>query len=157
VAFRNHNFVTPRYTVIGNTVYLNRTGKVIHPNASLKQELATKQDQVNEELSLSDTVASKNLLRFYVPKGFTPVDPQQTNFANSLTDVLQTQKTLGNKSTSLYSENGNKTTVGDFHTDAPEVQSDPSILTKFPKSVLKNSSSSSSSSESSSSTKNLEQ
>lgn len=153
VAFRNHNFVTPRYTVIGSTVYLNRTGKEIHPNASLKQELATKQDQVNEELSLSDTVASKNLLRFYVPKGFTPVDPQQTNFANSLTNVLQTQKTLGDKSTSLYSENGDKTTVGDFHTDAPEVQSDPSILTKFPKSALKNSSSSSSSSESSSSTK----
>ncbi|WP_461213394.1 LTA synthase family protein [Lacticaseibacillus sp. GG6-2] len=146
VAFRNHNFVTPRYTVIGNTVYLNRTGAVIQPNASLKRQLKTTQQAVNQELSLSDTVASKNLLRFYVPAGFTPVAPNTVDYAASLTSVLKTEKQLGSQSKSLYSQNHDQSTINDFHTDAPEAASDPSVLTKFPKSVLKAQASSSSSS-----------
>nr|WP_125750820.1 LTA synthase family protein [Lacticaseibacillus baoqingensis] len=144
VAFRNHNFVTPRYTVIGNKVYLNQTGEAITPNASLKAQLAQDQKQVNQALDLSDTVASKNLLRFYVPKGFQPIDPANIDYTASLSNVLATQTQLGAKSTSLYSQNGNQSTVNDFHTDAPELADDRSALTKFPKSVLKQAATSSS-------------
>ena len=36
VAFRNGNFVTPKYTVIGSTVYQNSNGRVVtHPSAGL--------------------------------------------------------------------------------------------------------------------------
>ncbi|WP_390409462.1 LTA synthase family protein [Lacticaseibacillus jixiensis] len=137
VAFRNHDFVTPRYTVIGDTVYLNRTGEVIHPNTSLKQQLTADQSKVNAELSASDNVASKNLLRFYVPEGFAPVDPSNYDYTTSLQSVLNTQNQLGDRSTSLYSQHHDQSTVSDFHTDAPEVQKNRSALTKFPKSVLK--------------------
>jgi Phosphoglycerol transferase and related proteins, alkaline phosphatase superfamily len=38
VAFRNDNFVTPNYTVIGNTIYQNGTGDVVtHPSADVKK------------------------------------------------------------------------------------------------------------------------
>lgn len=137
VAFRDHDFVTPRYTVIGDTVYLNRTGAVIHPNASLKQLLSADQAKVDAELSASDNVAAKNLLRFYVPSGFAPVDPSNYDYTTSLQSVLNTETQLGDRSTSVYSKNHDQSTVADFHTDAPEVQDNRNALTKFPKSVLK--------------------
>jgi lipoteichoic acid synthase len=146
VAFRNHNFVTPRYTIIGSKIYLNQTGELIHPNANLKAQITQEQQQVNQELALSDTVASKNLLRFYVPDGLIPIDPAKIDYTTSLTTVLATESQLGNQSTSLYSKNGNQSTVDDFRTDAPELADDRSALTKFPKSVLKQTPSSSSSS-----------
>ena len=137
VAFRNHNFVTPRYTVIGDTVYLNRSGEVVQPNARLTQQLQATQKAVNQGLSLSDTVAAKNLLRFYVPAGFTPIAPNTVDYGASLSDVLKTEQQLGTQSTSMFSQNHNQSTVADFHTTAPEAAADPSVLTDFPKSVLK--------------------
>lgn len=40
VAFRNENFITPHYTVIGNTIYENGTGNVVtHPTDEVKEKL----------------------------------------------------------------------------------------------------------------------
>ena len=35
--------------------------------------------------------------------------------------ILKIQKDLGKKSTSLWSKNGNKTTIDDYSSDAPEL------------------------------------
>lgn len=72
VAFRNENFITPKYTVVGSTIYENSTGNVVtHPSKKVQAQLKAAQEHVNSALSLSDSLNNKNLLRFYVPTGFT--------------------------------------------------------------------------------------
>jgi lipoteichoic acid synthase len=123
VAFRNNNFVTPTHTVIDGTIYNNADGAIItHPDATLKATIKKEQAKVETELQTSDTVNNKNLLRFYTPKGFTPVDPEKYNYHNDFGKIKEIEKQLGNQSTSLFSQNGNKSTVSDYHTDAPELK-----------------------------------
>ena len=122
VAFRNEDFITPKYTVIGNTIYQNSTGKILtHPSQKVKDEIKKDREKVNTELSLSDTLNNKNLLRFYIPTGFTPVDPKKYNYTNQYGQILKIQEDLGKKSTSLWSKNGNKTTIDDYSSNAPEL------------------------------------
>ena len=122
VAFRNEDFITPKYTVIDNTIYQNSTGKILtHPSQKVKNEIKKDREKVNTELSLSDTLNNKNLLRFYIPTGFTPVDPKKYNYTNQYGQILKIQEDLGKKSTSLWSKNGNKTTIDDYSSDAPEL------------------------------------
>ncbi|KRL03948.1 sulfatase family protein [Liquorilactobacillus oeni DSM 19972] len=123
VAFRNENFVTPDYTVINGTIYDNKTAEEItHPSNELAAKINAESDKVSEELSLSDTLNNKNLLRFYVPQGFTPVNPKKYNYKNDFGEVTKIQNLLGNKSTSLWSKNGNKSTISDYTSDAPELK-----------------------------------
>lgn len=122
VAFRNEDFITPKYTVVDNTIYQNSTGKILtHPSQKVKDEIKKDREKVNTELSLSDTLNNKNLLRFYIPTGFTPVDPKKYNYTNQYGQILKIQEDLGKKSTSLWSKNGNKTTIDDYSSDAPEL------------------------------------
>ncbi|WP_056998406.1 LTA synthase family protein [Fructilactobacillus fructivorans] len=121
VAFRNRDWVSPEYTSVNGTVYDNKTQKVIHPDKKLKAKLEKIQSKVNEELSLSDTLNEQNLLRFYHPKGFKPVNPQKYNYANGLDHEENIEKKLGKASTSLYSKNHDKNTTKLYHTDAPEI------------------------------------
>ena len=123
VAFRNDNFVTPKYTVIGNTIYENQTGQIItHPSKEVKAEIAKDRKHVAEELTLSDSLNNKNLLRYYVPKGFKPVDPKDFDYHNGYAKLLEQEQKLGNRSDSLWSENHDKTTIDKYNSDAPELQ-----------------------------------
>ena len=123
VAFRNGNFVTPKYTVIGSTVYQNSNGRVVtHPSAKLARQLKRDKHRVNEELTLSDSLNNKNLLRFYVPQGFTPVNPQNYIYKGDFAQITKIQRELGKRSTSLWTKNGDKTTIGDYDSDAPELK-----------------------------------
>ncbi|MCM6843879.1 LTA synthase family protein [Latilactobacillus curvatus] len=135
VAFRNHNFVTPDYTVLDGTIYNNQDGtEVTEPTAKLQKQVAVWQKQVNRELSLSDSVNEKNLLRFYTPQGFKPVNPADCNYLTGYQQLVDIQNKLGANSTSLFSQNGDQSTVGLFKTDAPELADDQSSLTEVPKS-----------------------
>lgn len=120
VAFRNHDFVTPRYTSVNSTIYDNRTGKEAKLTAKQKKRLEAQQKLVNKELRLSDSLNEKNLLRFYTPKGFKKVNPKNYNYSNGLKKAKAIEKKKGTKSTSIYSENGNRSTVNDYSTTAPE-------------------------------------
>lgn len=120
VAFRNHDFVTPRYTSVNGTIYDNRTGKEAKLTAKQKKRLEAQQKLVNKELRLSDSLNEKNLLRFYTPKGFKKVNPKNYNYSNGLKKAKAIEKKKGTKSTSIYSENGNRSTVNDYSTTAPE-------------------------------------
>jgi lipoteichoic acid synthase len=123
VAFRNGNFITPEYSYVDGAIYENQTGEEItHPSSKLAAKVKQADQQVNTELSLSDSLNNKNLLRYYVPKGFTPVNPKNYNYKNDFGQLLQLQKLLNNKSTSLWAENGNHTTVSDYTSDAPELK-----------------------------------
>ncbi|WP_412989754.1 LTA synthase family protein [Pediococcus siamensis] len=120
VAFRNQDFITPNYTSISGTVYNNATGQVITPTGSLKKQLKADQKKVNTQLSMSDSLNEKNLLRFYTPKGFKAVNSKLYNYADGLNKELAIQKKLGLKSTSMYSKNRDRSLESLYKTDAPE-------------------------------------
>ena len=71
---------------------------------------------------MSDSLNNKNLLRFYVPAGFTPVNPQNYNYKKQLSQLEKLQQILGNNSTSLWSQKGNQTTANLYNSDAPELK-----------------------------------
>lgn len=121
VAFRNHDFVTPSYTSVNGTIYDNHTGKVAKLTKKQRRRVDLNQELVNKELRLSDSLNEKNLLRFYKPKGFKKVNPKDYNYYNGLKKARKIEKEKGNKSTSIYSENGDKSTVSDYTTNAPEL------------------------------------
>ncbi len=83
VAFRNGNFVTPTYTVMGSTVYLTKNGRKIKPNSSQRKQIKADRKLVNKELSLSDHVIYGDLLRFYHLKGFKKVDKKDYDYKPS--------------------------------------------------------------------------
>ncbi|MGQ2375699.1 LTA synthase family protein [Companilactobacillus zhachilii] len=135
VIFRNKNFITPHYTVLkdsdGNPeVFKNNTGEQVDldQDPELKQKVAKWQNYVNTKLKLSDTINNKNLLRFYTPTGFMPIDPKTESYQNEIQKLVQTRDDLGLKSTSVYSKNGNKSTTDLYNTNAPELNGDRSVI-----------------------------
>ena len=77
VAQRNGDFITPKYAKVGSTYYDTKTGQeIIKPDKKLKTELIALSNKVTTQLSLSDRVIAGNLLRFYKPKWFKKVKPQ---------------------------------------------------------------------------------
>ena len=119
VAQRNGDFITPLYAKVGSTYYDTRTGEeIIKPDKKLKTELVAISNKVTTQLSLSDRVIAGNLLRFYHPKWFKKVKPQDYDYNE--------QKALKNlyakNKTSLWYKNHQKTTQNKFKTDAPELE-----------------------------------
>jgi len=106
---------------VDGTIYSNKTKQEIHPTGKLKTKIEAMQKHVNQGLNYSDSLNTKNLLRFYHPKGFTAVDPADYNYSDGLQKAEKLEKKLGLKSTSLFSRNGDKSTQGLYKTDAPEL------------------------------------
>ncbi|MBD7908901.1 LTA synthase family protein [Sporosarcina gallistercoris] len=78
VPFRNGDFISPSVDSINEKFYDNKTGL---PLDESQMELANSiKQEVNRKLELSDKVVNGDLLRFYTPKGFTPVDRTQFNY-----------------------------------------------------------------------------
>jgi lipoteichoic acid synthase len=81
VPFRNGDFVAPNFTYFGGKYYDSNTGTEIEMD---KLEEAKKyQEIVEQKLALSDKVVNGDLLRFYTPEGYTPVDRSQYNYNKS--------------------------------------------------------------------------
>lgn len=121
VAFRNKDYVTPDYAYINKTIYDNKTGQAVtNPSKELTSKIDQWQKSVNSQLSNSDAVNQKDLLRFYTPTGFKAVDGTKYNYANGLAKLEKLEQLKGNNSKSLWSQNGDKTTADMFSTDAPE-------------------------------------
>nr|WP_125767379.1 LTA synthase family protein [Lapidilactobacillus wuchangensis] len=137
VAFRNNNFVSDKYTVLGgkgakSAVYDNQTGEQLTDlTDSQVDEIDKLQDQVTEALSLSDSLNYKNLLRFYTPNKFVPVNPENYNYLDQINELLNKRTQLGNASTSLYSQLGHSSTSM-YHTDAPEITDAKKDIEEFP-------------------------
>lgn len=119
VAFRNQDWVSPSFTSISGNIYSNKTGQEMTLNKPQQKQVDKDKKRVDKELSLSDSLNEKNLLRFYHPKGFEAVDPRKYNYANGYQKEKQIADKRGRKSTSLYSKKGN--TIKDYVTDAPEI------------------------------------
>lgn len=78
VPFRNGSFVSPTITYYDGNFYDNETGLELGED---KMDEAKKyQEIVNQKLALSDKVVNGDLLRFYKPDGFVPVDRSKYNY-----------------------------------------------------------------------------
>lgn len=133
VAFRNKDFVTPDYTVVSGDVYDKNEQLIANPDTATTNKITALQNQVDEQLAMSDTLNSKNLLRFYTPKNFKAVDSADYDYSqeSTLKRLQEQQSKLGVKSTSLLSQNNNKTTATLYKTDAPEWHDDSSDSTRI--------------------------
>jgi lipoteichoic acid synthase len=76
VAFRNGDFVTPKYTSVDNIIYDTKTGEKLKAN----EETKNLKTRVNQQLSLSDSVLYKDLLRFHKLNDFKAVDPSDYHY-----------------------------------------------------------------------------
>ncbi|NRD79208.1 LTA synthase family protein [Bacillus sp. BRMEA1] len=78
VPFRNGDFVSSTITSAGGKFYDSTTGLEI--GSDQLAEAKKDQDIVDQKLSLSDKIVNGDLLRFYTPKGFIPVDRSKYNY-----------------------------------------------------------------------------
>jgi lipoteichoic acid synthase len=74
--FRDGDFESPTVTQINEKCYDTKTGQALANNTAC-QGIDSK---VKTELQMSDKVVNKDLLRFYKPAGFTPIDPNKYQY-----------------------------------------------------------------------------
>lgn len=78
IPFRNGDFVSSEITMIATEFYDSKTGELLEEDCL--DEAKNYQLQAEQKLALSDQVVNKDLLRFYTPENFIPVDRSQYNY-----------------------------------------------------------------------------
>ncbi|MED3667328.1 LTA synthase family protein [Geobacillus kaustophilus] len=78
IPFRNGDFVTPTVTAVNGKYYDTKTGEPLEETP----EIQRLEQIIRTKLDLSDKVVYGDLLRFYTPKGFKPVDPSKYDYNN---------------------------------------------------------------------------
>ena len=116
VAFRSANyFVTPEYTSYSGRTYYTRTGEEItNPDEKTKEELDKIREAANLQLKISDSIQTGDLLRFFKGNDLGKVNPEDYSYTNSFKALKKIEKEKGDKSTSLYNQRGNQSTVDLF-------------------------------------------
>lgn len=131
VPLRNGDWITPKYTKYNGDYYYTANGKQIkHFTASQKKAVDKIQKYVTTDLGLSDKVVNGDLLRFYHLPGFKKVN-KKTNTYNLHKSLKKLKEDQKKHKTSVKTKNNNQSTLDDYSTDAPELQTDPTL--KFPK------------------------
>lgn len=126
VAFRDGNFVSPKYTVDGSSIYDTETGElIIDPSEEVLAEIEQLRVDVSTQLSLSDSILTSDLLRFYTPEGLVATDPADYDYRDQLERMKALNEGLGTEATSIFSQNGNQSTVDLYKTNAPELTDTP--------------------------------
>ncbi|WP_281738560.1 LTA synthase family protein [Enterococcus dispar] len=117
VSFRDGDFVTDKYTYYGGTLYDNATGQAITaPDEQLKTQVTKWKEEVSKQLATSDQINNGDLLRFYTGSNLKELDPEKFSYKNGLDQLGKQESKLGNKSTSVYSEHGDKSTQDLYQT-----------------------------------------
>ncbi|MBS4179555.1 LTA synthase family protein [Lederbergia citrea] len=81
IPFRNGDFVSSTITSVDGKFYDSETGMELEEDRM--EEAKKYQEAVEYKLSLSDRVVTADLLRFYTPKDFIPVDRSLYNYSNT--------------------------------------------------------------------------
>ena len=93
VAFRNGNVVTPKYTILGSSIYDTKTGTLItEPTEEVKKEVADLKAKATKQLETSDQITNGDLLRFYTNSGLKPVNPEDYDYKNQLQQLEVIEK-----------------------------------------------------------------
>ena len=129
VALRNRGFVTPTIIKPSGTskvYYDTNTGNPIVLNAQQQLQVNSIQEKVDTMLDMSDTLNTEDLLRFYTPAGFTPVQSNKYSYTVSETKkrLADEQDSLNARSTSLLSQHGGQTTLGLFKTNDKNLETE---------------------------------
>lgn len=74
--FRNGDFVSPNVTQVNEKCYSTSTGLVEKDNNGCKAIY----NNVKTELQMSDEVVTRDLLRFYKPTGYKPINPNDYEY-----------------------------------------------------------------------------
>ena len=116
VAFRSANyFVTPEYTSYSGRTYYTKTGEEItNPDEKTKEELDKIREAANLQLKISDSIQTGDLLRFFKGNNLGKVNPEDYSYTNSFKALKKIEKEKGDKSTSLYNQRGDQSTVDLF-------------------------------------------
>ena len=116
VAFRSANyFVTPEYTSYSGRTYYTKTGEEItNPDEKTKEELDKIREAANLQLKISDSIQTGGHLRFFKGNDLGKVNPEDYSYTNSFKALKKIEKEKGDKSTSLYNQRGNQSTVDLF-------------------------------------------
>ncbi len=121
VPFRNGDFVSKQYTKVGGTIYDTATGQEIHPTSSQKKTINNIQKYVDGSLENSDKVVYGDLLRFHKLKNYKDVNKKTIDY-NKKATLKKLKEEDKKKKTDLIDQNGGKSTINDFKTDAPELK-----------------------------------
>ena len=109
------SFITPKYTSYGGKLYYTETGQEItNPDETTQQEVDAIESAASAQLAASDAIQTGDLIRFK-ENDLPALDVSQFSYIQSLEAEIAIEKELGDKSTSIYSKNGNKTTVDLFN------------------------------------------
>jgi lipoteichoic acid synthase len=78
VPFRNGDFISKDVTGLNGKYYDTTTGEPIEESEKMK-----KYEQITQmKLKISDKIVNQDLLRFYTPEGFTPIDTSDYDYTN---------------------------------------------------------------------------
>lgn len=117
VAFRDGDFVTPQYTFYGGKMYDNQTAQVVdEPTPEQEKTFIELNQAVDEQLITSDKITNGDLLRYYQDSGLNSIDPSSYDYRNQKERLEEIERQKGAQSSSLYSENNQRSTVGLYKT-----------------------------------------
>ena len=116
VAFRSANyFVTPEYTSYSGRTYFTKTGdEITNPDDKTKADLDKIREAANLQLKISDSIQTGDLLRFFKGDDLGKVNPDDYSYTNSFKALKKIEKEKGDKSTSLYHQRGDQSSVDLF-------------------------------------------
>ncbi len=92
VPFRNGDFVSPKYTQLGDKCYDNST-KLVLDRTIAKNVCAPLSEKTKKDLMTSDSIVTKDLLRFYQPEGYKAINPSDYNYINKPDETKTTTNT----------------------------------------------------------------
>ena len=116
VAFRSANyFVTPEYTSYSGRTYYTKTGdEITNPDDKTKADLDKIREAANLQLKISDSIQTGDLLRFFKGDDLGKVNPDDYSYTKSFKALKKIEKEKGDKSTSLYHQRGDQSSVDLF-------------------------------------------
>lgn len=121
-AFRNGTVVGSDYTVLGSKVYNTLTGMYISdPLPHIQKRVEELSEKANEQLTASDHILIKDLLRFYTPEAMVNTANTPYEYINQLHEPASPINKLRNEKTSILFQNHNQSTVDLYQTNAPEL------------------------------------
>lgn len=108
------SFITPKYTSYAGKIYYTETGiEITNPDETTQKEIDAIKETASAQLAASDGIQTGDLIRFF-DNGLPALDASQYNYLDSLVAEIALENELGDQSTSLYSKNGNLSTVDLF-------------------------------------------
>lgn len=105
------NWISPTLTNYSGRIYKTATGEEItNPDPNTKKEIDLNNQRSQELLKISDAITTGDLIRFWPNDGLKAIDPNDYSYVKGLKKAKAIEKDLGDKSTSIYSQNGDKST-----------------------------------------------